>query len=380
MSSVSRLGAATLALAVPAAFAVSAATSAGVAAAAPAGDARHVVFVQNDDPSGNVVFAYDRAHNGKLTLAHRYPTGGRGGVLDGSVVDHLASEGALTLDRAHRLLFAVNAGSNTLSVFAVNGDRLSLRQTLHTGGRFPVSVGVSGRLVYVLNARRGGSVSGFRIDGQQLQAISHSTRALGLDPHATPEFTSTPGQVSFSPDGRLLLVTTKANGNDVDVFPVRGNGRLAAPTVNSLPGTVPFAGAFDQAGHFVLAEAGPNAVATFALDHSRTLTPLDSVSTGQAATCWIAGTGGYFYASNAGSASLSRLTTEADGSLNLLGQSPTDTGTVDASASSDGRFLYVQTGGSGVVDEERVANDGTLTQVGTITVPNAVGAEGIAAS
>ena len=40
-------------------------------------------------------------------------------------------------------------------------------------------------------------------------------RALGLDPTAAPEFTHTPGQVAFTPDGAHLLITTKANTNAV---------------------------------------------------------------------------------------------------------------------------------------------------------------------
>ena len=53
-----------------------------------------------------------------------------------------------------------------------------------------------------------------------------------------------------------LVVTTKANGNDIDVFTVRSDGRLSAsPVVNSEPGTVPFAISFDLYGHLVIAEA-----------------------------------------------------------------------------------------------------------------------------
>ena len=62
------------------------------------GPAPHVVFVQTDNPAGNQVVAYDRADNGTLTLANTYNTGGLGGVLNGSVVDHLASQGSLTYD------------------------------------------------------------------------------------------------------------------------------------------------------------------------------------------------------------------------------------------------------------------------------------------
>jgi len=355
----------------------------GAAAAATTAQAQttgHVVFVQNDNPSGNVVFAYDRASDGTLSLAGSHPTGGLGGVLAGSVVDHLASQGGLALDRAHDLLFAVNAGSDSISVFGVDGDNLTLRQTLASGGSFPVSVSTNGDLVYVLNARDGGAISGFRIDHQHVQPIAGSSRPLGLDPTAAPEFTHTPGQVTFSPDGRQLLVTTKANGNDVDVFAVRPDGRVSAPTVNALPGAVPFAATFDAADHVILAEAGPNAVASFTLDQAGSLSPLDTLATGQAATCWVVGNNGFFYASNAGSGSLTGLSSAADGSLDALGDTATDAGTVDAAASSDGQFVYVQAGGAGIVDAYRANSDGSLTSVGSVTVPDAAGGEGIAAS
>jgi hypothetical protein len=246
----------------------------------------HVVFVQTDNTAGNQVVAYDRASNGSLTLAGTYNTGGVGGQLTGSVVDHLASQGSLTYDPRSRSLFAVNAGSNTLSVFAVQGDRLFLRQVLNSGGTFPVSVAVHGSLVYVVNAENGGSVQGFVSFFGHLLALPGTNRALGLNPGATPQFVNTPGQIAFSPDGSQLIVTTKANGNDIDVFQVGWFGHLSpSPVVNAEPGAVPFAVSFDAAGHLVVAEAGPNALATFTLNPGGTVTPIEAVGTGQAATC-----------------------------------------------------------------------------------------------
>ena len=107
-----------------------------------------------------------------------------------------------------------------MSVFSVRGDRLTLIQVLGSGGTFPVSVAVHGDVVYVLNAENGGSVQGFFVLFDHLIPIPGSNRPLGLEPAATPQFTNTPGQVAFSPDGSQLIVTTKANGNDIDVFGV----------------------------------------------------------------------------------------------------------------------------------------------------------------
>jgi 6-phosphogluconolactonase (cycloisomerase 2 family) len=340
--------------------------------------ASHAVFVQTDATSGNHVVAYHRAADGALSPAGSYPTGGLGGVLGGSVVDHTASQGSLTYDPWHSLLYAVNAGSNTVSVFAVSGDHLALRQVLSSGGTFPVSVAVHGDLVYVVNALNGGSLQGYRVFGSVLVPLSGSGRALGLNPGASPQFTNTPGQVAFTPDGSRLIVTTKANGNDIDVFDVGFAGYLsAAPVVNSEPGTVPFAITFDSYGHLVIAEAGTNALATFTISGHGTLSQLDAVGTGEAATCWVAPAGSFLFASNAGSAAESGFTSAAGGQLTLLGATATDAGTVDASAAAGGRFLYVQTGGAGIVDEYAVGAGGALSQIGSVAVPDAAGGEGI---
>jgi len=109
------------------------------------------------------------------------------------------------------------------------------------------------------------------------------------------------------------------------------------------------------------------------------VTLLDSVGTGQSATCWVAPDGGLLFASNAGSATVSGYTSSAGGQLTLLGQTATDPGTVDAAVTPGGRFLYVQTGGNGIVDEFAVGSGGSLTEVGHVTVAGAVGGEGIVA-
>jgi DNA-binding beta-propeller fold protein YncE len=353
----------------------------GLAGTAQASTPSHSgpVFVQTDNPAGNTVVVYDRAADGSLHEAGSYPTGGLGGVLDGSVVDHLASQGALAYDRAHGLLYAVNAGSNTVTMFDVHGDRLVRRHVLASGGTFPVSIAVRGNVLYVLNARDGGSLQGFLRLGDILVRVPSWHRSLGLDPTLTPEFTSTPGQVAFSPDGTKLVVTTKGNGNEIELFGVNAFGGLSAtPVVTADPAAVPFAVAFDPAGHLAVAEAGTNAVARFTIGTDRKLTLLDRTPTGQAATCWIVATGENLYASNAGSASLSGFASDSQ-SLTPLGNTATDAGTVDAATTPDGHYLYVQTGGAGIVDEFRIDNDGSLTQIGSITVPGAAGGEGIAA-
>jgi 6-phosphogluconolactonase (cycloisomerase 2 family) len=379
VKTITRLG-----VAAATAFAATAvvATSASAASAAESHGSwtGHTVFVQTDNPAGNQIVAYLRAGNGTLTEAGTYSTGGLGGVLAGSVADHLASEGSLTYDSQHGLLYAVNAGSNTVSVFSVGGDRLTLLQVVASGGTFPVSVAVHGDVVYVLNALNGGSIQGYVVVGGKLAPIASWNRSLGLDPTATPQFTNTPGQVGFTSYGSQLVVTTKANGNDIDVFNLNAfGGPSAAPVVNSEPGDVPFSFVADGAHGLYLTEAGPNTVVTFTVKADGSVVPVASSATGGAATCWIVADGNLLYASNAGSGTLSGFQTVGGGQLDSLGATGTDAGTVDATVSSDGHYLYARAGVNGIVDEFKVHVNGSLTEIGSVTVPGAAGGEGIVA-
>jgi 6-phosphogluconolactonase (cycloisomerase 2 family) len=361
---------AALAVAAPSAFAAPAPET-----AAPSQGA---VFVQTDNLTANTVVAYKRSAKGRLTKAGVYKTGGKGGQLAGSKVDFLASQGSLAMDAEADTLFAVNASSNTITEFAVDGTKLTREAIVPSGGEFPASLAVSGESLYVLNARGGGSIQGYSLQSGKPKLMTGWNRKLGLDPAATPEFTHTPGQVAFTPDGSKLIVTTKGNTSSVDVFAVKNGAVAQAPVVTSLPEAVPFAVDFDAAGNLLVAEAGPNAIASFKIASTGSLTPLGAaVPTGQEATCWITQVGNTAFLGNAGSGTVSAFGVRG-ASLTALGNTPTSPGTVDSAAV--GTYLYVQTGGEGVVDEFSVGTGGKLTPIGKVTVPGAVGGQGIVAS
>lgn len=164
------------------------------------------------------------------------------------------------------------------------------------------------------------------------------------------------------------------------MFHVGFFGQLSpTPVVNVEPGALPFSVTFDAAGNLVVADTGTGSLVTYRLSANGTVTQLDAVPSTQAATCWVAPAGGHFYTSNAGSATVSGYQEGPVGQLTLLGQTATDPGTVDASASTGGQFLYVQTGGNGIVDEFDVNANGTLNAIGSVNVAGAVGGEGIVA-
>src|SRR5712692_1566627 len=164
------------------------------------------VYTMTNAPSGNAVMVFSRAGDGSLTPAGAFPTGGAG------TGGGLGSQGSLVLDRNDQWLFAVNAGSNELSVFAVDKDGLALTDKQPTGGSTPVSVSAHRGVVYVLNAGSD-NVSGFRVrHGGKLEPIAGSTRALSGSGSGA-------AQVQFSPDGEQLVVTEKATDN-ILIYPV----------------------------------------------------------------------------------------------------------------------------------------------------------------
>jgi len=337
-----------------------------------------VVFVQTNEPSGNQIAVFRRGPDGRLTETGTYPTGGLGGVASpGAESDTLASQGSLQYVRGARALIDVNAGSDTVSTFRVDGHRLRLLNVVDSGGQFPNSVTVHGSLVYVLNAGGTGIVQGFWLGRHGLSPIADSARSLGLANGDPPNFLMAPGQVGFTPDGRQLLVTTKASTSSIDVFIVGSDGLLSASAVVNPSATpVPFAFTFGG-GRLVDGEAGASSVTTYAIDAGGTLSDPKSAGDGQTALCWILQVHGVYYVSNTASNNLSSFTIDSSGQPLLLEAvaATTNPGPIDLASSGD--FLYAETGTNGTVDEFAVNGDGNLDPIGTVTgLPP--GIEGIA--
>jgi len=328
----------------------------------------HAVFVESDQLGANTVLSYTRGTDGSLSYVATYPTGGAGAAAAGAAADPLASQGGLGLVDNGRELIATNPGSNTVSVFAVTGAYLRLVQQVASGGSFPVSITSHNDLVTVLNAGGAGSISEYQLRGEHLVAIAGQVRPLGLANTTPPDFVHGAGQVGYSPDGRFLVVTTKHSSDSFEVFAIGHDGALSASaTITAATNPVPFAFNFDSHGHVVAAEASNSSVSTYAINADGTLSALGTVSDGAKALCWIATAQGYFFGSNAGSATVSSFA-DAGAAPTLLAAvaASTHPGTTDAAASPDGQFLYVESGGSGALDAFAVGTGGTLTPIETL--------------
>src|SRR5207248_2585045 len=195
-------------------------------------------------------------------------------------------------------------------------------------------------VAYVLNAGGTGIVQGFRIDANGLRPIAGSARTLGLANSNPPFFLTSPGQVGFTPDGRQLIVTTKASGSTIDVFQVGPGGLLSAsPVANPSATPVPFAFTFTPSGRLADGEAGVSAVTTYQVNADGTLTDPKSLGDNQAALCWIQAARGFYYVANTGSDTLSGYRIAADGQPALIGATgivaTTEPGPIDLTSPPD---------------------------------------------
>ena len=181
--------------------------------------------------------------------------------------------------------------------------------------------------------------------------------------------------------------------NNIDVFPVQADGTLspAVITHDPVPGT--FAVTFAPDGTALVVETGPSGgtnasvISSFLVQQGGSLTPLSSVPTLGAGTCWNAITpdGRFVYTANSASSSISGYSVVGAGSLSplagtvvaSLAAGATD---LDVAVSSDGKFLYTLNSGEGTVGVFRIKQDGSLTAISAAPgVLPAAGFNGIAA-
>jgi 6-phosphogluconolactonase (cycloisomerase 2 family) len=350
------------------------------------------VYSMTNSPEGNAVVAYDRAADGTLSLRAEYPTGGRGSGAVTPPTDPLGSQGSLFLDRERRLLFVVNPGSDELSVFREEDTQLTLLDKAPSGGPFPVSVAVHGDLVYVLNSGGEANITGFKLseDGR-LNALPGSTRILNAGGTQPPNIFRSPGQVGFHPQGDRLVVSHK-EGDRVLVFGLDEQGRPSQqPTTSLSAGRVPFGFTFDERDNLLLVEVFGNgnpeggAASSYRLEENGSTEVISaSVTTSQAATCWITYGNDFAYVTNNDGHSVSTFRVDEDGSLSLVGNGVAaaigdNAFPVDLDLTADGRYLYALNAGYGTLSMFRTEEDGSLTSLGQVNgLPALDGAQGIA--
>ena len=347
------------------------------------------VYLDANTTGANTLAGFDRHADGSLT-----PTAGSpfriGGAGTGS---ELPSQGAVQLAAGGRLLLAVDAASNQISVENVHNDgTLSPVQgsPFSSGGVEPDSIAVDGDLVYVANEGNGGpgNYTGFRLGfGGRLTPIPGSTITLAAG--------ADPGDVIFNATG-TRVVGTEVGTSLIDSYQVGLDGRLykASGSPYTAQALGPFGAAFRPTNPNQLfvsnahQGAGLGSVSLFNDGFGGNLSPLTNspFANGQSGTCWVTFSpdGRTLFAVNTGSGTISKYAIAPNGNLVLLSNTTIKTqegvGAVDPATSSDGRFLYVNEAQIGEVAAFATSGNAVTELPGSpVALPNSTpGAAGIA--
>jgi 6-phosphogluconolactonase len=296
----------------------------------------------------NAIAVFKRAPDGSLSSAGMFSTGGSGNpvAMPGDPpTDPLASQGSLILSQDNRFLFAVNAGSNEISVLAVDSTGLTLVDKVASGGVRPISLTLNKNILYVLNEGGTPNITAFIVNNQgKLSPLAGSTRPLAGGSAADP------AQVGFSTDGDVVVVTEKMT-NIIDTYTFGAGGFANGPISNPSNGLTPFGFAFDSRGHLIVSEAfggAPNqgAASSYTVSDDGTLNVVSgSVPDFQTAACWvvITSSGRYAFVSNTGSGTVSSYKIGSRGTLSLQNSVAGNTGPnsapIDMALDNSSRFL-----------------------------------------
>ena len=347
-------------------------TNAGITKSESATDNKnkHFLYTESNGAGSNEILAYKINPNGTLNL-HKTITSGGSGTGKG-----LGSQGALVLTKDHEWLFAVNAGSNSVSSFKVNNDgSLTLAHTESSGGTNPNSVSVYGDLLYVLN-HGSDNIHGFRIGaGGTLASIPESTQPLSTTGTDAP-------QILFTPDGHWVIVTEKVT-NKINAFKVKNDGSVWPAVVTASTGPTPFGFDFARDHFMIVSNAaggapGAGSATSYTIDNNGVPNAVNgAVPDNQAAPCWIAITqyGRFAFTTNTADNSISSYYVAAGGDLYLAQKvaASTDNGPVDIVVAKNNYNVYELNGKAGTIGEYHRTLDGGLEYVDAVSgLPAAV--------
>jgi 6-phosphogluconolactonase len=265
-------------------------------------------------------------------------------------------------------LLAANAGSDEISLFAVEDNGLRLADTVSSGGSTPTSIAAHEQLVYVLN-NGSANIEGFRIADGKLEPLADSKRPLsgeGADG----------AQIAFSRDGRTLVVTERGT-NSISAYAIDHRGYADGPSTIASIGQTPYGFDFTEGGALVVTEAfggdlGKAAVSSYAVAAPGELRPVSgSVGDTRSEVCWAAVTkdGRFVYVTNFGDCTISSYSIGEDGGIELAEAVATSTrlgeaGIRDQAISSNGRYLYALDADAQRVHGWSVGPDGGLEEIG----------------
>ena len=276
-----------------------------------------VVYTETNSPTRNQVQIFKRFANGKLQFVKAVATGGKGGLQlqpgCTPTCPFLDTQGEVDLTPDGHHLFAVNAGSNTISSFVATPGGLKLVDVKPSGGKFPNSITTHGNVLYVLDSgifpMPGPPVPG-NIAGFHFNAAGHLTPIKGSIQQLTPTVPGLARQVGFNNKGTVLVASLLGNPTlptpvatgSIDTFQIHANGSASTATAHNATTPFPFGFAFDPSGRLIMSQVtsltvpGAGDAASYKVSPSGALTPISTTPTKGTAPCWVSITGNGKYA------------------------------------------------------------------------------------
>jgi 6-phosphogluconolactonase len=345
------------------------------------------MYSQSNGLTGNQIVIWNRFSNGKVKQAGLVSTGGVGAAQQQpgctATCPQLDTDFEVLLTPDRKLLFAVNAGSNTISTFRVGPDGgLTLVGQTSSKGVFPFSLTSHGNELYVLNTDST-SIAGFTFDaGGALTPIPGSVQKLTSD--AMPGLSR---QIGFDNTGTLLIVTLLMP-SEIDTFQV-GAGGAAGPASEVASTTpFPFGFVFDKANQLVMSQVSSltaeGSTATYSVTSTGSLAPIDTKPSLGALPCWalVSPNQRFAFVVNTGNgappgSTIASYGLSPSGKLKFLGVTlppKHEYLKTDEFITPDGKYLYVvghhSTSSAGpatdsYLDEYKIASNGVLVPLGS---------------
>jgi 6-phosphogluconolactonase len=205
---------------------------AGCGGSGTSGSQARTIYVMTNEASGNRIATF-KLDSGGIRMIGLTNSGGNGtgnvkapNANTSDDVDPLGTQGSLVLSPDKSLLFAVNAGSGSVSSFQVAADgTLSPIDTQSTDGTFPASIAVSKDRIYVANINdpQGGG-GGATIVGFDVGSDGHLSAIAGSKTEF-PITNSRPREIGFSTDQKNLIVSD----GTLYLYPIHADGTLEIP-------------------------------------------------------------------------------------------------------------------------------------------------------
>jgi 6-phosphogluconolactonase len=337
----------------------------------PAPVVANQLYAQTNETVNTVVHMVRNA-DGSISVKNRSASGGMGlnGIRPGNATagpNSLGSQNSVIISTDKTLLFAVNGGDSSVSVFSIDpatGD-LTLKKSTRLLGATPSSLAYRNGFLYVLFQSGANQVGAYAVqaDGALAQLSLQDLPATG----------GLPTQVVVSPDANFIVVSAGTGSNAVVSYPMNKDGSLGSPVVNRAGISTPFAGAFASTSIYLSTDSGSRALASYTFTQAGAFNLIGSVVSGEGGPCWLVITPNskYAYVGN-GAGTISSYAVGPSGALTLLSaKAASEPGVLpgvnsvsgDSWISPDGKFLYADYLGADKVVAYSIGSDGAIVKI-----------------